>query len=802
MSPEADRPDAPQQDVTSTEDIDLAWWERALSDAERAEKPWRARGRDIVQIYRGDIPITRPRSGKYNAQTAYGTKQDTASAFNILYANTEVMLPAAYSKPPDPVVRSRFIKKTADPIQPGMPPPGMPPPGMGPPGALGPPGMPPPGAGPPPAPPGAGSPGLPPGPPGGPPPPGMPPPPPSPPPPAAGGVPSPPPGIGSPPAGAAMDGGVGGPPPAISPLPPGGGPSPPPPGLGPGLPAPTPPGLPEQNDIETAAAVMEKALEIVVSDESSNEAVKCAVRDMLLPGRGICRVRWKPVIKPIPVDDPVMGGQLSHPVTGEPQTKEVKVWETVDDEYVFWEDILIDPVRQHSDVSWIAFRHLFDQQSLLQDFDESPQLKQLKAQNKLADLFKWTEESAAKSPVGGGQAPKAASRLDAVIKKAMVWEIWNRSTREIIWLIRESGGIALRVDPDALGLQGFYPIPKPIYAVVTTDSMIPKAFYDLYASLAADLDDTSRRISDLTNKIKVRGGYNAANKDIASLLTADDGKLLPVDGVDLMSGGLQNHIWLVPILEWVNALKVLYDSRNQQKQAIYEIIGIADIIRGATNPYETATAQRIKGTMGSGRMQGVKSAVANFVRDLMRLKADIIAKNFDADTLTKMTGENVTPQVMAVLRSDFTRICSIDIETDSTVEVDEATEKESNAQTMQVIGATMSAAQGMLQTGLLPPPMVIQLTLEMVKMMLHPVRHSRGVIDLINGYQELLTKFMQADPMGVSMRPPQPPPGAPPPKGANGQHPPQAPQPGQGLPPGGPSRPGVPPQAVSRPSSP
>ena len=247
----------------------------------------------------------------------------------------------------------------------------------------------------------------------------------------------------------------------------------------------------------------------------------------------------------------------------------------------------------------------------------------------------------------------------------MVWEIWNRSTKEIVWLIRENGGIALRVDPDALSLQGFYPIPKPIYAVVTTDTMIPKAFYDLYASLAADMDDTSRRISDLTAKIKVRGGYNAANKDIASLLTADDGKMLPVDGVDLMSGGLQNHIWLVPILEWVNALKELYASRDQQKNAIYEIIGLSDIVRGSSNPYETATAQRIKGTMGTGRMQGVKSAVGNFVRDLMRMKADIIAKNFDAETLTKMTGEDVTPPVMAVLRSDFMRVCSIDIETDT-----------------------------------------------------------------------------------------------------------------------------------------
>src|SRR4029077_20734872 len=243
--------------------------ERGLSDAERAEKDWRARGRDIVQIYRGDIPITRPRSGKYNAASTYGTKQDTASAFNILYAHTEVMLPAAYSKPPDPVVKSRFIKKTSDPIgamPPGMMgPPGLPP-GVGPPGAPGgPAGAP--GAFPPPG--GAGVPGAPPGPPGPlPGPPGPPSPiPPPPPAPAAGPTSLPPPGPGSSPL-PGMAGGMEGPPPPMPPTPGGG-----PPGLGPSLPAPTPEGLPEQNDIETAASVMEKALEIVVSDEASHEAV-------------------------------------------------------------------------------------------------------------------------------------------------------------------------------------------------------------------------------------------------------------------------------------------------------------------------------------------------------------------------------------------------------------------------------------------------------------------------------------------------------------------------------------------------
>ena len=220
----------------------------------------------------------------------------------------------------------------------------------------------------------------------------------------------------------------------------------------------------------------------------------------------------------------------------------------------------------------------------------------------------------------------------------------------------------------------------------------------------------------------------------------------------------------MPILEWVNALKELYQSRDQQKNAIYEIIGIADIVRGATNPYETATAQRMKGTIGSGRMAGVKAAVANFVRDLMRLKADIIARNFDAETLTRMTGEEVTPAVMEILRNEFTRFCSIDIETDSTVEMDEATEKEANAQIMQVIGGTLSAGQGLIASGVLPPPMVINLILEMTKMLLHPVRHSRGVIELIDGYQEMLGAYMQMDPTGALMKPPPPPaPGAGPP---------------------------------------
>jgi hypothetical protein len=356
---------------------------------------------------------------------------------------------------------------------------------------------------------------------------------------------------------------------------------------------------------------------------------------------------------------------------------------------------------------------------------------------------------------------RATKSLGGAIKKAMVWEVWDKIQRRIIWFIRETGGLVLRIDPDSLQLGGFFPIPAPMLAVTSSDSRIPKTFYDLYALLAEDLDETSNRISKLTKQIKVRGGYNSASNEISDILKADDGKMIAVDGVDMMTGGLAAHFWLLPIEAWVTALTQLYLAREQQKQAIYEIMGISDIMRGATKASETATAQRIKGSMGTVRLSDQREAAADFARDLMRLKAEIIAKNFDAQTLEKMTGETVTPGVMDILRSDFQRTCSIDVETDSTVSVDEQQEQQSMAMVMQAIQAVMQGTQTMLMTGILPPQQVVMLGLELLQMALHPVRYSRGVMELIDGFKSQLTAQMMMGPV-----PPQGPP--PPPGGAGG----------------------------------
>lgn len=646
---------APMQQEVGQPEVDISYWLTCMDDAERAERNWRVRGREIVTVYRNESSNAQARAKKANSGT---------QSYNILYANTETMLPAIYQHAPKPVVRARYNQPSS-----------------------------------------------------------------------------------------------------MAPI----------------------PGRPSQKTIETAAAIMEKALEIVLDDETSNESVKTAIKDVLLPGRGLCRVRWRPQMEMQPVLDPVTGqGMIGE--DGQPQMEERKVWEEVGDEYVYWEDVLLDPVRACNDMTWIAFRHLFTEKELIREFQGSETFDKIVALGKIKDLLKYTDESAAKETVGGGAPIRTADKLGDHVRKAMVWEVWDKTERQIYWIIRDAGGLVLRVDPDSYELKGFFPIPIPMLAVSTSDSRIPRPFYDLYADLAGDLEDTSKRISALTKQIKVRGGYNSASPEIASILTADDQKMIPVDGVDMLNGGLQNHIWMVPILEWMNALRELYAAREQIKQAIYEIMGISDIMRGATKASETATAQRIKGSMGMVRLQDQKQGAASFSLDLLRLKAELIGQNFDAQTLSLMTGEEVTPEVMKILRSDFMRTCTVDIEDESTVSVDQSQEQQSMAMVMQAIQQIMAGAAQMLQTQLLPPPQVIQLSLELLKMALYSIPKSRGVVELIDGFMEQLQQQVANAANQPPALPGAPVPGAPggagapvpPGPGAPAAEQPQVPQPMNG----------------------
>jgi hypothetical protein len=99
-----------------------------------------------------------------------------------------------------------------------------------------------------------------------------------------------------------------------------------------------------------------------------------------------------------------------------------------------------------------------------------------------------------------------------------------------------------------------------------------------------------------------------------------------------------------PLDSIVNALAQLTQQREMIKATIYEVTGLSDIVRGASDPDETATAQQLKSQWGSLRIQKMQSEVARFARDLFRLKAEIMANKFSFETMLLMTGQKYMSQ--------------------------------------------------------------------------------------------------------------------------------------------------------------
>ena len=183
-----------------------------------------------------------------------------------------------------------------------------------------------------------------------------------------------------------------------------------------------------QGDIETAAAIMEKALEIVLDDEHSTKRSRWPSRTCCCPAAASAGCAGSPKWPRSRSADPVMGGPLALPDGTPPDASEVKVWEQVGDEYVYWEDFLVRPGQRRPPTPTGSPSAICSPPGAGRRVRRLPSnTSKLKADGRLGDILKWTEESAAKSAGRRRLVMKTAEKLGDHVKKAMVWEIWDRT---------------------------------------------------------------------------------------------------------------------------------------------------------------------------------------------------------------------------------------------------------------------------------------------------------------------------------------------------------------------------------------
>jgi hypothetical protein len=367
----------------------------------------------------------------------------------------------------------------------------------------------------------------------------------------------------------------------------------------------------------TAALVMERALVACANRYEPDVQIESAVEDDLLPGRGICWIDYEPTVG-------------TDPETGQP----VITYQNVKFDHVEWKSFRHGNGRSWEDVPWVAREHLFTKTDLKKRWGEK-----LGARIDAIPVNQVVDE----------EHINAEAAKDGSFKRARVWEIWYKPDGIRVY-VADGFTEELEREDDPYKLEGFFPCPRPLYAVKTTSSLTPKPEFLQYKDQADELDRVNTRIWKLLEKLKYAGVYDGSAEDADALKGVGnlaDGEFLPYKNFKALSegGGLAAAFQVRDLAPIAAAIQVLAERAVSLLQAIYEITGISDIMRGSSDSSETLGAQKIKANFGSGRIQRKKEDVKRFVKALYRMKAEIVAEHFEREQLQLMTGVQLPLEV-------------------------------------------------------------------------------------------------------------------------------------------------------------
>lgn len=459
--------------------------------------------------------------------------------------------------------------------------------------------------------------------------------------------------------------------------------------------------------------------------ETTHESMGACVLDALLPGRGMVTVKYDATFQtyaePRPPDD-----DAETPVTA-PEPVEYAASELVCTESVVWDRVHFGYAKKWHKVPWIAYEYYLTKEEVAAHIDK-----------KMATKLTY------QSPQHDGKEDGRTKQDDTekgARKTACVYQIWDKAGGKVIRYVSPHylHGV-LKEEEDPLGLTGFFNTPRPLQFIEKSATLVPTAPYKMYKNQAKELNRLTRRISRLIEAIKARGIYDGAiGNELSKIMESDDNTLIPAEVASSLSTekGFQNAIWFMPLDVLMAVLVQLYQARESCKQVIYEITGVSDILRGATQASETATAQTIKNQWGTLRLKRSQAEVARYMRDLLRLMLELAATKMSEETwaqatqlpfLTQQqqfqiqqqmlaiqqTGQPIPPAlqqqaqqipwqaVLDLLKTDLLRSYHIDIETNSTVEPDATDDIKSMTETMAMLGQFLNGAAPLVASGSMP----------------------------------------------------------------------------------------------------
>ena len=516
---------------------------------------------------------------------------------------------------------------------------------------------------------------------------------------------------------------------------------------------------------------------------SFDDFMKSATLEALVPGRGVTRFKYDATITEVEnLQAAEASPEPDETEEGEPEAAAPTVeYETVCAEEVPWDRFNHGAAKKWQQVPWVSFDHYMTREELEKNFGavgaKVPVTEILDDSDKEDDSDRMDRKD-----------------INENAKVAKVTEIWDKTSKTVIFVSPQWKTAPLREVADPLNLQAFFPCPKPLAFMQKINTLVPVPLYQLYEAQAKELNTVTFRINKIVKALKVRGFYDNQVEGMDKVMAAEDNVLTPIENVAALlgqGGKLENAIFLMPIEKLVAVLQQLYLQRTQVKAVIFEITGIADIMRGSSQASETLGAQQIKNQWGTLRLKKAQKEVMRYTRDCLRLMLEIGVSKLAPETIKKMTGlpfptgmeksqaqqqlqqmqmqqqmqaqmaqqmgqppqpPQPPPQELAMaagmpswdellglLQDDLQRNYRVDIETNSTIDAEATEDKEDVAEVMNAISQFMMAIGPLVSEGTMPFGVA-------QKMMLAIVRRFRFGTELEDELQQMQPPKPKGDP--------------------------------------------------------
>lgn len=432
-----------------------------------------------------------------------------------------------------------------------------------------------------------------------------------------------------------------------------------------------------------AAMILERLLNNDVQDNGKeyNSVLRAVLQDRLLPGLGVARVRYE-------VEEDGEGGFLG---------------EDAPIDYYHWRDVSWGWGRTFADLPWIGFRSFLRKDDVRERFgDEAADGVQLKNEGVVSNRQ---------------EEPQDVDE-DGPWKKAEVWEIWDKTSRKVVW-ISPGYDQVLDTRDDTLGLQGFYPCPPFLLANQTTSLYIPVSDYSLAQDLYNEVDILQTRISVITEAVKVVGLYDRNAEGVSRMFKeGTDNDLIPVDNWAMFAekGGIAGQIDWVPIGEISETLLRLRELRDEAIGLLQQVTGMSDIMRGELSQANEGVAQsELKVKFGSVRVQALQDEFAAFASDLLQIKAEIIGRHFDPQTIAVYANIDETfdaelvPQAVELLKNPDEARMRVEIRPESVAMVDYAQLKQERTEYLTAVSMFLQSSATIVEAEPTAKPFLLEL---------------------------------------------------------------------------------------------